>query len=126
MTAIPDLQSSFSAAVTALGVSVEDRDHGLSRIENLRATPALNRMLSCEPLLEDLGTIDLTGIGWVITGCESGPGARPADDDWFTSIADQCSAAGVPLFAKQMMVDGTLRHDPSYFPPSCRRQEFPR
>jgi len=84
-----------------LGVSVEDRKHGVPRIDELRQVPAAVRMLSCEPLLEDLGTLDLTGIGWLITGCESGPGARPADPDAYRSLRDQCAAAGVPFFLKQ-------------------------
>lgn len=84
-----------------LGVSVEDRKYGLPRIEHLRQTPAAVRFLSIEPLLEDLGALDLTGIGWVIVGGESGPGARPMHPDWVRSIRDQCVAAGVPFFFKQ-------------------------
>src|SRR5262249_35067293 len=56
---------------------------------------------SVEPLLEDLGTLDLAGIGWVILGGESGPGARPIQADWVRSIRDQCACAGVPFFFKQ-------------------------
>ena len=59
------------------------------------------RFLSVEPLLEDLGTLDLTGISWVIVGGESGPKARPMRREWVTSILDQCQAAGVPFFFKQ-------------------------
>ena len=83
------------------GVSVEDRRHGLPRIEHLRSAPAGLRMLSVEPLLEDLGPLDLAGIGWVILGGESGPGARPMEAAWVRSIRDQCEAAGVPFFFKQ-------------------------
>jgi protein gp37 len=83
------------------GVSVEDRAHGLPRVDHLRATPAGLRILSVEPLLEELGQLDLTGIGWVIVGGESGPGARPLKAAWVTSIRDQCHAAGVPFFFKQ-------------------------
>ena len=83
------------------GVSVENRSHGRRRIDHLRATPAGLRMLSVEPLLEDLGTLDLDGIGWVIVGGESGPGARPMEADWVRSIRDQCASAGVPFFFKQ-------------------------
>lgn len=83
------------------GVSVEDRKHGLPRIEILRQIPAALRFLSIEPLLEDLGTIDLTGISWVIVGGESGHGARPCDLDWIRSVGRQCKAAEVPLFVKQ-------------------------
>jgi protein gp37 len=83
------------------GVSVENRRHGLPRVEHLRSAPAGLRMLSVEPLLENLGEIDLTGIGWVILGGESGHGARPMDADWVRSVRDQCQAAGVPFFFKQ-------------------------
>jgi protein gp37 len=84
-----------------LGVSVEDRKYGLPRIEHLRSVPAVVRFLSIEPLLEDLGTLDLTGIHWVIVGGESGSGARPMDPAWVRSIRDQCVAAGVSFFFKQ-------------------------
>jgi protein gp37 len=84
-----------------LGVSVENRRHGLPRIELLRSTPATIRFLSIEPLLEDLGRIDLTGIHWVIVGGESGPRARPMREGWVLSIRDQCRRANVPFFFKQ-------------------------
>ncbi len=83
------------------GVSVENRRHGLPRIEDLRNTPARFRFLSIEPLLEDLGIIDLTGIHWVIVGGESGPGARPMNEEWVLSLRDQCLNANVPFFFKQ-------------------------
>jgi protein gp37 len=83
------------------GVSVEDRAHGLVRIGHLQQAPAAVRFLSIEPLLEDLGPIDLSGIHWVIVGGESGPGARPMEKDWVRSIRDQCRGAGVPFFFKQ-------------------------
>lgn len=85
-----------------LGVSVENRRHGLPRIDHLRTAPAALRFLSIEPLLEDIGRLDLTGIGWVICGGESGIGARTFDLDWARSLRDQCAAAGVPFFFKQM------------------------
>lgn len=84
-----------------VGVSVENREYGLPRIDHLRKVPAAVRMLSIEPLLEDLGTIDLDGIGWVIVGSESGNGARPMNEDWVRSIRDQCAIRGVPFFYKQ-------------------------
>lgn len=83
------------------GVSVESRDY-LSRIDDLRSIPAAIRFLSLEPLLEDLGAINLDGIHWVIAGGESGPGARPMNPDWVRSIRDQCAGAGVPFFVKQL------------------------
>jgi protein gp37 len=83
------------------GVSVEDRKYGLPRISHLRNAPAAVRFLSVEPLLEDLGDIDLSGINWVIVGGESGPGARPIKKEWVLSLREQCKAAGVPFFFKQ-------------------------
>jgi len=80
---------------------VEDRKYGLPRIEHLRESPAAMRFLSVEPLLENLGEIDLTGISWVIVGGESGPGARPIEKEWVFSIREQCQVARVPFFFKQ-------------------------
>jgi len=82
-----------------LGVTVEDRPR-LTRIADLQAIPA-TRFLSCEPLLEDLGQLDLTGIHQVIVGGESGPKFRPMEVDWVRNIRDQCVSAGVPFFFKQ-------------------------
>lgn len=84
-----------------LGVSVEDRKYGVPRIDELRQARASVRFLSVEPLLEDLGELDLSGIDWVIVGGESGPGARPLREAWVRSLRDQCQAAGVPFFFKQ-------------------------
>ncbi len=83
------------------GVSVEDRKYGLPRVDDLRLAPAKVRFLSVEPLLEDLGEIDLSGITWVIVGGESGPGARPMKREWVVSIRKQCRAQGVAFFFKQ-------------------------
>jgi len=83
-----------------LGVSVEDSAQ-LQRIDHLRGVPAAVRFLSCEPLLGPLHGLDLTGIGWVIAGGESGPGRRPLDRTWAADIRDACTAAGVPFFFKQ-------------------------
>lgn len=83
------------------GVSVENRKHGLPRLEHLRQAPVPVRFLSIEPLLEDLGELDLSGISWVIVGGESGPGARPMKAEWVRSIREQCKSAGVAFFFKQ-------------------------
>ena len=83
-----------------LGTSVEQR-RWLSRIDTLRRVPAAVRFLSLEPLLEDLGEIDLDDIHWVIVGGESGPGARPIDARWAVNIRDACDVASVPFFFKQ-------------------------
>ena len=104
------------------GVSVDDRRSGLPRMELLRRTPARVRWLSVEPLLEDLGQIDFTGIDWVVTGGESGRHLLdpalcsrrgvvelrngrwvPREDrlDWFRSIRDRCNDQFVPYYHKQ-------------------------
>ena len=83
------------------GVSVEDRKHGLPRVERLRNAPAMVRFLSCEPLLEDLGVIDIGGIHWVIVGGESGPGARSMNPSWVRVLRDQCKKQQVAFFFKQ-------------------------
>ena len=84
-----------------IGTSLGNRA-GLHRIDQLRAIPAHLRFLSLEPLIEDLGEIDLTGIGWVILGGESGHGARPCRLEWIDSLVDQCRSAGVSAFVKQL------------------------
>lgn len=100
-----------------LGTSVENQDQADKRIPALLAIPATIRFLSCEPLL---GPLDLSwylaprfsaddlrhepwrnGVEWVIAGGESGPGARPAHEDWARSLRDQCQGYGVPFFWKQ-------------------------
>jgi protein gp37 len=94
---------SFAASDSHIwwGVSVENRRHGLPRIEHLRGARAAVRFLSIEPLLEDIGKIGLRGIHWVIVGGESGPGARPMEESWVLGIRDQCKRAKVPFFFKQ-------------------------
>ncbi|MDF0607051.1 phage Gp37/Gp68 family protein [Neisseriaceae bacterium TC5R-5] len=84
-----------------LGVSVEDRKYGVPRIDHLRRVDATIRFLSVEPLLEDVGVMDLSNIHWVIVGGESGPKARPMKIDWVDSIRGQCEDAGVAFFFKQ-------------------------
>ena len=91
------------------GVSVENRRHGLPRIDALREAPVTIAFLSIEPLLEDLGPIDLEGIDWVIVGGESGPRARPMREEWVLAIRDQCRRARIPFFFKQW--GGVRKHE---------------
>ena len=84
-----------------LGTSVEDRIYGMPRISVLQRVATSVRFLSVEPLLEDLGTLNLSGISWVIVGGEFGPHARPMKPEWARSVRDQCEAAGVSFFFKQ-------------------------
>lgn len=105
-----------------LGVSVENQKYADERIPWLLQTPAAVRWISAEPLL---GPVDLhrggfslispvksptgkqwPGLDWVVTGAESGHGARPCDESWIRSLKDQCAAAAVPFFYKQKVVNG--------------------
>lgn len=83
-----------------MGTTVESPNYTW-RIDDLRELPAAVRFLSCEPLLADLGKVDLSGIHWVIAGGESGHGARPMHPAWTQSLRDQSVAASVPFFFKQ-------------------------
>ena len=84
-----------------LGVSVENIKEGVPRINALKGIPAKIRFLSIEPLLEDLGEIDFSGIHWVIVGGESGKNARPMKKEWVLNIQLQCEEQEVAFFFKQ-------------------------
>lgn len=84
-----------------LGVSVEDKKYGVPRIDHLRKVNAYIRFLSIEPLLEDLGNLDLRGIHWVIVGGESGHKARPMQETWVANVKKQADAARTAFFFKQ-------------------------
>lgn len=83
-----------------MGVTVEQADY-VCRVDRLRRTHAAIKFLSLEPLLGPIPALDLDGIGWVVIGGESGPGARPMDPKWAIDLRDQCLAARVPFFFKQ-------------------------
>lgn len=86
-----------------LGCTVEDRKYGVKRMMQLiNDVKAKRKFLSIEPLLEDLGDVDFTGIDWVIVGGESGRDARPMKVEWARKIKAQCEEQGVPFFFKQM------------------------
>lgn len=130
-----------------LGTSVENQEYADARIPWLLRCPAAVRFLSLEPLL---GPVDLTDVApdsvfycdalagyakypiynrwkkvdWVITGCESGPGYRRADEAWFQSLKEQCQDNGVPFFFKQAMRDGKLVSLPDI--DGVQYAEFPR
>jgi protein gp37 len=117
------LNSSLKFAASAehiwWGVSVENRKHGIPRIARIRNTPAAVKFLSVEPLLENLGDVDLEGIDWVIVGGESGRGARPMEESWVSNLLVQCRASEVPFFFKQWggvqkKKNGRLLHGKTY------------
>jgi protein gp37 len=83
------------------GVSVEDKKYGLPRVEHLRTATASVKFLSIEPLLEDLGDFNMSGIDWAIIGGESGNGARPMEPQWVDKILRLCRGQDVDFFFKQ-------------------------
>jgi protein gp37 len=83
-----------------MGVTVEDFN-AKKRIDDLRQTGATIKFLSCEPLISDLGKLDLENINWVIVGGESGPKSRPIKEDWVLDIFSQCKSSEIPFFFKQ-------------------------
>ncbi len=83
-----------------VGVTVERQDYA-HRVDALLATDARVKFVSLEPLLGPLTALDLRGLDWVIVGGESGPGARPLQEEWVLDIRDRCSDEGVPFFFKQ-------------------------
>ncbi|MGA2678259.1 MAG: phage Gp37/Gp68 family protein [Sedimentisphaerales bacterium] len=83
-----------------MGVTVEAADYK-HRIDCLRQTTAHVKFLSLEPLLGDLGTLNLDGIDWVIVGGESGIGARPVEPEWVRNIRGECCSQNVAFFFKQ-------------------------
>ena len=84
-----------------VGTTVEDRAHGLRRAALLREIPARVRFWSAEPLLEDLGGVDLKGCDWVVAGGESGPHHRVMDLQWVLNLQGRCREQGVAFFYKQ-------------------------
>ena len=108
-----------------LGVTVGDIP-GLRRADELRDIPAVVRFLSVEPLLEDLGRVNLKGIDWVIVGGESGGKARPMDLAWARSLRDATKAAGSTFFFKQIGgPTGNKRDQMADFPKDLQIRDFP-
>lgn len=110
-----------------LGVSAEDQRWWDERTDDLRKTPAAVRFVSAEPLLgpirDDFG---MNGLHWVIIGAESGPGARPMQNEWAQQIVDQCKAAGVAPFVKQLTGErGRAIKDIDLFPSALQVREVP-
>ena len=127
-----------------LGVTVESSGQ-IHRIEQLQYTPASHRWISYEPaigaLIADLGPAGaetcsrgvvhrnrqcecLPGIDGLTIGCESGPNRRPFDLDWARRVRDDCEAAGVKLYVKQLSIDGKVVTDSALFPEDLRQREL--
>jgi protein gp37 len=97
-----DIASSVRYPNDWRGVTVGNMKQGLSRIEILQTIPAAVRFVSFEPLLEDLGQVDFTGIRWAIIGGETDPQTRAMDTQWAKLIVDQCKERRVAVWVKQL------------------------
>jgi protein gp37 len=120
-----------------LGVSIEDQQWAGIRIPALLDTPAAVRWLSCEPLLGPVslvrwlnggfGNVAPADLDWIVVGGESGPGARPLELAWVRHLVEECQAAGVAPFVKQLGSRwGRHHHDIEVFPPDLQVREYPQ
>jgi protein gp37 len=99
-----------------LMVTAENQETAEERIPLLLDTPAKWRGVSVEPLLESLDLTPylrtLPKLSWIIAGCESGPNRRQTEYDWYSILTDQCGNAGIPIFLKQIDINGKIVHAP--------------
>lgn len=118
-----------------LGVSIEN-NKSLKRIDQLTPyTSYKNYFLSIEPLLEDINiesylmksflNSSIFKPGWIIIGCESGPNKRETKIEWIESIVNICLFANIPVFVKQINLNGKVIEDINLFPKQIRYQQFP-
>lgn len=111
-----------------LGATIESKK-AKDRIGILRKHNAIVNFLSIEPLIGDVGYLFLdnvhSNINWIIVGAESGPDRRPCKTEWVRSIVKQCKEAGVPVFVKQLHINGKVSSDINDWPEDLRIQEFP-
>lgn len=108
-----------------LGVTVES-DHYKWRAVSLRKPKAKIKFISIEPLIGPIYDLPLDPIDWVVVGAESGRKRRPCKIEWARSIVEQCKEAGVPVFVKQLHIDGKVSSDINEWPEDLRIQEFPK
>lgn len=133
--------SSIAAGHAWFGVTCENQARADERIPDLIKANVRHRWLSLEPLLGaiDLGeyfpTLDDNGyqinqltaknINWVVIGAESGPNRRECKVEWVESIVDQCQAAKVKVFVKQLHIGNKLVTDINKFPENLRIRQVP-
>lgn len=116
------------------GLTITDQDDADTKLPEILRVPG-NLWLSIEPFLQGpididwaLGKIESTRlpyIGWVVVGCHSNPRLYPCPIEWIESIVEQCRAAGVPVYVKQVMIDGKCVRDFSRFPEAVKIRELP-
>lgn len=134
------IAGSFHPRNLWLGVSVENQRTADERIPTLLRTPAAVRLVSLEPMIgpvalrlndeaeDEDGCMEdrRHNLSWVVLGCESGPRRRPCNLEWVKSVVDQCDAAQVPVFVKQLDLGGKVSHGMSEWPEWAQRQQWPK
>jgi protein gp37 len=108
------------------GISASTQAETIEACKWLSQTSASVRWLSIEPLIERIDATDIMSMDWIVIGCESGPRRRPCSLSWVKSIVSQCQAASVPVFVKQLDLNGRVSHDPMEWPEWARVREYPR
>ena len=123
-----------------LGVTGETQERLEQRLDSLLKVAHPQRWLSLEPLLDEIclnsAIANVTGeleffdpflkwFQWVVVGAESGPTRRPCKLEWVENIVDQCRQAGVPVFVKQLEIDGKLVKDINQFPEHLQIRQVP-
>lgn len=110
------------------GVSIEDADN-LERLALLRIASeklGIKTCVSFEPLLGPIYKFtDIYKPDWVIIGCESGKNKRPCEEEWIRDIAHDAILNEIPVFVKQMVIDGKKQTDMKMFPADLQYQMKP-
>ncbi len=119
----PSLPEDWPLPNCHLGVTVESSGQ-TGRIVDLVKTPASRRWISYEPALGSISG-PYPGIHGIVVGCESGQNRRPCGLHWVREVRDDCQAAGVKLYVKQLPIDGKVVTDPALFPEDLRSRELP-
>lgn len=116
-----------------IGVTAENQISADFRVPILKEIPAKVKFISIEPMLEEIMLIKCGAISkpddtidWIIIGCESGPNRRKAKEEWYWGIKEKSLLFDVPLFIKQIEVDGKVEKDINNFPEGLRIQEYPK
>ena len=132
MRTIIEREKIFVSSNIWLGVSVEDQKTADQRIPLLIKTPAVLRWLSIEPLLNNIDLTKIkeiydqnTSIDWIVVGCESGPRKRECKIEWIESIVGQCQQEKIPVWVKQININGKVIEDINLFPASLKVRQLP-
>jgi len=125
-----------------LGVSISTQKEADEKIPILLQIPAAIRFISAEPLLEPLAfnwnlpysscklsdyiaERNTNYLDWIIVGSESGPKRRPCKLEWIRDIVEQCKAANIPVFVKQIPINGKVSHKMSDWPKWAQIRQWP-